>query len=252
MKIEQNNLGIALDILSTILESGSISRTDHPTEFMRYDQDAEVRDSLNFLAEKLDLLICEHDGTIYMSPGVNNRIFSLSKTEIKKELGTGFSNNAMMYTAFFIMHIIITEFYKEATQETYRAKLSKFDLLDSIDRKVKSMMGLENLEKTSEEYHFNFKLIADSWNSLPKAELKEDSEDLKLKGTSSKLTVVNQTVKFMKKQGLVVENDDAIYLTGRCKAIIAEAYNRNEIQADISDFIEGLSDSKGGDDAPVT
>ena len=252
MKIEQNNLGTALDILSTILESGSISRTDHPTEFMRYDQDAEVRDSLNFLAEKLDLLICEQDGTIYISPGVNNRIFSLSNAEIKKELGTGFSNNAMMYTAFFIMHIIITEFYKEATQETYRAKLSKLDLLDSIDRKVKSMMGLESLEKTSEEYHFNFKLIADSWNSLPKAELKEDSEDLKLKGTSSKFTVVNQTVKFMKKQGLVVENDDAIYLTGRCKAIIAEAYNRNEIQADISDFIEGLSDSKDGDDAPVT
>lgn len=251
MKIEQNNLGTALDILSIILESGSISRTDHPREFMQYDQDSEVRDSLNFLAEKLDLLICEHDGTIYMSPGINNRIFSLSNTEIKKELGTGF-NNAMMYTAFFIMHIIIMEFYKEATQETYRAKLSKLDLLDSIDRKVKSMVGLENLEKTSEEYHFNFKLIADSWNSLPKAELKDDSEDLRQKGTSSKFAVINQTVKFMKKQGLVVENEDAIYLTGRCKAIIAEAYNRNEIQTDISDFIDGLSDSKDGEHAPVT
>ncbi len=249
MKIEQNNLGTALDILSIILESGSISRTDHPREFMQYDQDSEVRDSLDFLAEKLDLLICEQDGTIYVSPGINNRIFSLSNTEIKRELGAGFGNNTMMYTAFFIMHIIITEFYKEATQETYRAKLSKMDLLDSIDRKVKSLMALENLEKTSEQYHFNFKQIADSWNSLPQAERKDDSEQLRLKGTSSKYSVVNQIVKFMKKQGLVVENDDAIYLTGRCKAIITEAYNRNEIQADISSFIEGLSDSKDGEDA---
>jgi hypothetical protein len=252
MKIEQNNLGTALDILSTILETGSISRTEHPREFMQYDQDPEVRNSLDFLAEKLDLLICEQDGTIYMSPGINNRIFSLSNTEIKRELGTGFGNNAMMYTAFFIMHIIITEFYKEATQETYRAKLSKMDLLDSIDRKVKSMMALENLENTSEQYHFNFKQISDSWNSLPQAERKDTSDELRQKGTSSKYSVVNQTVKFMKKQGLVVENDDAIYLTGRCKAIITEAYNRNEIQANISDFIEGLSDSKDGDDAPVT
>lgn len=250
MKIEQNNLGTALDILSTILETGFISRTDHPREFMQYDQDPEVRTSLDFLAEKFDLLICEQDGTIYVSPGINNRIFSLSNTEIKRELGTGFGNNAMMYTAFFIMHIIITEFYKEATQETYRAKLSKLDLLDSIDRKVKSLMTLENLEKTSEQYHFNFKQIADSWNSLPQAERKDDSEELRLKGTSSKYSVVNQTVKFMKKQGLVVENDDAIYLTGRCKAIITEAYNRNEIQVDISGFIEGLSDSKDGDNAP--
>ena len=252
MKIEQNNLGTALDILSTILETGFISRTDHPREFMQYDQDPEVRTSLDFLAEKFDLLICEQDGTIYISPGIDNRIFSLSNTEIKRELGTGFGNNAMMYTAFFIIHIIITEFYKEATHETYRAKLSKIDLLDSIDRKVKFMMALENLEKTSEQYHFNFKQIADSWNSLPQAERKDDSEELRQKGTSSKYSVVNQTVKFMKKQGLVVENDDAIYLTGRCKAIITEAYNRNEIQADISGFIDGLSDPKDGEDAPVT
>jgi hypothetical protein len=252
MKVEQNNFGTALDILSVILESGTLSRTDYPTEFRQYDQEPEIRESLEFIAEKLDLLICEQKDAIYISPGINNRVFSLTNTEIKRELGAGFTNNAMMYTAFFIMHIIITEFYKEATQETYRAKLLIKDLLDSTDRKIKSMMELENLENTSEQYHFNFKLVADAWNSLPNAEFKDGSDNLRQRGTNSKLTIINQTVKFMKKQGLVVENDDAIYLTDRCKAIITEAYNRTEIQADISDFIEGLPDIKEGNDAPIT
>lgn len=248
MKIDQANLEIALDILSNILEFGSISRVDHPREFMQYDQEPEVRESLGLLADKLGLLICEQIDELYVSPGINNRIFSLSNTEIKKELGSGF-NNAMMYTAFFIMHVIITEFYKEASLDSYRAKLSKTDLLESIDRKIKALSDLENLEETSEQYHFNFKQIADTWNSLPKSEFKDDSDEIKQRGSGSKLTIINQTVKFMKKQGLVEENNEAIYLTGRCKAIIAEAYNKEEVQADISNFIESLSDLKAGEDA---
>jgi len=248
MKIEQDNLGTSIDILSIILEMGSLTRRDNPREFLQYDQEPEVRDSLNFLADKLGLLICEQRDALYISPGINNRTFSLSNTEIKRELGIGF-NNPMMYTAFFIMHVIVTEFYKEATKDTYRGKLSKNDLLESVDKKVKAMMDLEDLESTSDQYHFNFKQIADIWNSLPKTEFKEDSEEVKQRGSSSKLALINQTAKFMKKQGLIDENNDAIYLTDRCKAIIGEAYNRSEIRVEISNFIEGLSSPKAGEDA---
>jgi hypothetical protein len=111
------------------------------------------------------------------------------------------------------------------------------------------MMDLEDLESTSDHYHFNFKQIADIWNSLPKTEFKEDSEEVKQRGSSSKLALINQTAKFMKKQGLIDENNDAIYLTDRCKAIIGEAYNRSEIRVEISNFIEGLSSPKAGEDA---
>jgi hypothetical protein len=248
MKIEQDNLGTSIDILSIILEMGSLTRRDNPREFLQYDQEPEVRDSLNFLADKLGLLICEQRDALYISPGINNRTFSLSNTEIKRELGIGF-NNPMMYTAFFIMHVIVTEFYKEATKDTYRGKLSKNDLLESVDKKVKAMMDLEDLESTSDHYHFNFKQIADIWNSLPKTEFKEDSEEVKQRGSSSKLALINQTAKFMKKQGLIDENNDAIYLTDRCKAIIGEAYNRSEIRTEIANFIEGLSGPKAGEDA---
>jgi hypothetical protein len=248
MKIEQDNLGTSIDILSIILGMGSLTRRDHPREFMRYEQEPEVRESLNFLADKLDLLICEQRDALYISPGINNRIFTFSNTEIKRELGSGF-NNSMMYTAFFIMHVIITEFYKEATKDTYRGKLLKNDLLESVDKKVKAMMDLENLEEMSDQYHFNFKQIADIWNSLPNSEFKEDSEEIKQRGSSSKLALINQTAKFMRKQGLIDENNDAIYLTDRCKAIIGEAYNRSEIRVEISDFIKGLSRPKAGEDA---
>lgn len=248
MEYKRENLEIAMDMLSCMLETGSVTRSEHPREFIRYDQDAEVRDALDLFTEKLGLLVCEYKDALYLSSGVNNRVLGFSNTEIKNELGKGF-NNPEMYTAFFIMHVLVTEFYPAAVHETFRLKLSKDRLLESVETKVKAMAGLEDLESISEEYHFNFKTIYDLWTSLPKTEFKDDSDEIKQRGVGSKRTLVNETVKFMRKQGLVEEHDNAIYLTDRCKAIIAVAYNRSDVQSEISDFIDSLSLQEAREDA---
>lgn len=249
MKFDEENLEVALEIFYCILENGSLTRTDHPREFLRYEQEAEVREALEFCARKQGLILCRYHDAFYLSAGINNPVFGLSNAEIKQALGNGF-NNPEMYTVFFIMHVLITEFYQDSANEPYLEKVPKNHFLQVVEKKMKAMAALEDLEKTSECYQFNFKVIADLWNKLPPAEFRTDEGDeIKQRGTGSKNAMINSTIAFMEKNQLVREHDGAVYLTPRCKAIVAEIYSNEEIQADLRLFIEGLAAPKEEDDA---
>ncbi|RQD82140.1 MAG: hypothetical protein D5R96_05945 [Methanocalculus sp. MSAO_Arc2] len=249
MKFDEENLGAALDIFYSILKNGSITRSDNPREFLWYDQETEVREALEICARKQGLILCRYHDAFYLSPGINNPIFGLSNTEIKNSLGYGFKNPEM-YTAFFIMHVLIAEFYRDSSREPYLEKVHKNRLLEVIEKKIKAMEALEDLEMTSEGHQFNFKVIAETWNRLPSAEFRPDeSDEIKQRGISSKNALVNSTIAFMEKNQIVREHDGAVYLTPRCKAIIAWTYSNEEIQADLRAFIEGLGESGGEGDA---
>ena len=240
MKFDRENLGTALEMLHCMLAEGSIARKDHPKEFLRYDQEAEVREALEFCAEKHDLLVCRYNDALYLSPGVQNRVFGLSNAEIRSSLGRGF-NNPGMYTVFFIIHVLITEFYHESAYDAYVEKVTKANLLAAVEKKMQAMGALQDLEKTGEEYQFNFKVIYDLWSSLPAVEFKKDDPDEKKQwGVSSKVTLINETIAFLEKNQLAKEHDDAVYLTPRCKAIIREVYSNREVQDAIRLFIDGL------------
>jgi hypothetical protein len=242
MKFDEENLGVALEIFYSILKNGSITRTDHPREFLRYDQEAEVREALEICARKQGLILCRYQDAFYLSPCINNPVFGLSSTEIKNSLGNKFKNPEM-YTAFFIMHVLIDEFYRDSTREPYLQKVQKTRLLDLVEKKVKAMEALEDLEKSSEDHQFNFKVIADLWKKLPQSEFRTDeSDEIKQRGMGSKNALINSTIAFMEKNQLVKEHDGAVYLTPRCKAIIAGTYSNEEVQADLRAFIEGLAE----------
>jgi hypothetical protein len=241
VKFEKENLGIALDMLYQMLSTGSIERTTNPQHFMRYEQESEVREALDFCAERFGLHICGRGDAIYLSPGVGNHIFGYTNEDIKNELGRGFKNPEM-YTVFFIMHVIVSEFYKESFHDTHRINIPKNYLMETIEAKIRALSDFEDLDKTSEEYKFNFREIKDLWDSLPKVEFRDASDnEIKQKGTGSKLTLINETVMFMKRHRLVDEHNNAIYPTERFKAIVSEAYNRSDIQTDIIEFIEDLN-----------
>ena len=123
MKFDRENLGTALEMLHCMLAEGSIARKDHPKEFLRYDQEAEVREALEFCAEKYNLLVCRYNDALYLSPGVQNRVFGLSNAEIRNSLGRGF-NNPEMYTVFFIIHVLISEFSHESAYDAYVEKVA--------------------------------------------------------------------------------------------------------------------------------
>ncbi len=120
-------------------------------------------------------------------------------------------------------------------------KVAKNYLLTVVEEKITAMGALQDLEKASEDYQFNFKVIYDLWSSLPTVEFRKDDPDEKKQwGVSSKVTLINETIAFLEKNQLAREHDDAIYLTPRCKAIIREVYSNREVQDAIRFFIEGL------------
>lgn len=249
MKFDRENLGTAMEMLHCMLAEGSIARKGHPKEFLRYDQEAEVREALEFCAEKHNLLVCRYNDALYLSPGVQNRVFGLSNAEIRNSLGRGF-NNPEMYTVFFIIHVLITEFYHESAYDAYVEKVAKVNLLAAVEKKMQAMGAIQDLEKTGEEYQFNFKVIYDLWSSLPAVEFKKDDPDEKKQwGVSSKVTLINETIAFLEKNQLAKEHDDAVYLTPRCKAIIREVYSNREVQDAITLFIDGLGRQGGDEDA---
>ncbi|WP_370575879.1 DUF6063 family protein [Methanomethylovorans sp.] len=248
MKYDKEKLTTALDILYYMLSTNSLEQSKCPKYYLIYEQDAEVRDALELCTERFGLYLCRRDNALYLSSGVGNKVFGVTNADIKYELGKGF-NNPEMYTVFFIMHIIVTEFYEESMYDTHRQKLPKDYLLETIDSKIRAMSDFEDLQKLSEDYKFNFSEIKELWDSLPTRELRENSDDEKQKGTGSKITMMNETIYFMEKHDLVIEHNNAVYPTNRFKAVIAEAYNNQDIQKDIREFIESLTFEGGVEDA---
>lgn len=240
MKYDKEKLTTALDILYYMLSNNSLEQSKCPKYYLIYEQDAEVRDALELCTGRLGLYLCRRDKALYLSSGVGNNVFGMTNAEIKYELGKGF-NNPEMYTVFFIIHIIVSEFYEESMYDTHRQKIPKDYLLETIDSKIRALSDFEDLQKISENYKFNFNEIKDFWDSLPTRELRGNSDEEKQKGTGSKLTVVNETIDFMKNHDLVIEHNNAVYPTNRFKAVIAEAYNNPDIQKDILEFIENLA-----------
>ena len=122
--------------------------TDNPREFLRYDQETEVREALEVCARKQGLVLCRYHDVFYLSPGINNPVFGLSNTEIKNGLGYGFKNPEM-YTAFFIMHILIAEFYRDSTREPYLEKVHKTRLIEVVEPNIEAMEAIQYLDKTA-------------------------------------------------------------------------------------------------------
>ena len=248
MKYDKDKLTTALDIMYYMLSTNSLEQSKCPKYYAIYEQDSDVRDVLELCTERFGLYLCRRENALYLSSGVGNRLFGVTNADIKYELGKGF-NNSGMYTVFFIMHIIVSEFYEESMYDTHRQKIPKDYLLETINSKIRAMSDFEDLQKLSGDYKFNFSDIKELWDSLPTRELRDNSDEEKQRGTGSKVTMIHETIKLMEKHDLVEEHNNAIYPTNRFKAVIAEAYNNPDIQKDILEFIENLTPEGGSENA---
>jgi len=236
---------IALDMLYCMLKDGVIEKEDYPDHFMQYERESEIREVLDLCAEKFGLYVCGRGDAIFLSPGINNKVFGMTNEEIKSDLLRG-GKNAHMYTAFFIMHVMIGEFYTESMYNTPRLNLPITYLMDTVDSKIKSLADFEEIDEISNEYRFNFKEVKDLWDSLPKADVSPETGKEKEGGIGTKVGLIYETIKFMEKHQLIDLNVGAVYPLPRFKAMVSEAYNNTDIQTDILEFIESLTYS--GDD----
>lgn len=245
MNFDKEKMGIALEMMYHMLADGTIEKSEYPQHFMQYEKESEIREALDFCAEKFGLYVCGRGDAIYLSPGIGNKVFGMTNEEVKYDLFRG-CKNKHMYTAFFIMHVMIGEFYTESMYDSPRRNLPINYLTDTVDAKIKSLSDFEELDKINGEYKFNFREVKDLWDSLPKADVDRETGEEKQSGITTKIGLIYETMKFMKKHQLIDLNADAVYPLPRFKAMVSEAYNNIEIQLDVLEFIENLTYS--GDD----
>lgn len=241
MSNNANALGNALQIL---IERGSLSRDEFPIIHENIINDGGVLNDLEILCQNMGLYLNEKAGTFYVSPIPGVKTFGFSNEEMRREFGYYF-NNEDLYTALFITANIITEFFPEAGTVPSRQFLKSNELMEIIDRKIDVLREQTNLEAISYEKSYNFEIVVKKWSQLPTVKLdKGESENRKEYGKTSKIQLLNTTLRFLENQELIklvdFNGDKSIYITERFKATILNAYNADEVQSEIYNYIDNI------------
>lgn len=242
MAFEERPLAIAFEMLSEILRKNGDYSLDITKQswYLNPEMESDVMDAFGFITNQMGLIVCERNKVIYLSPGVDNPVYGMSLDEIRSQLSPSFTN-LHVYASFFIIHVIITEFYKESMPETQRAFILRSDLIDVIDAKIDALSTHADLEKLSEEHNYNFLEIRDLWKELPVIQRRKGQDDPIEMGKSSRYSLVNTTLRFLVAHNLVHVQEEMIRLTERFKAIIDNAYRQEQVQFGIAQLIESLT-----------
>lgn len=230
-------------ILKVLIETGSISITEYQNLYNSITDD-NIYNDLNDLCNNMGLFLSNHSGVFYVSPIPLVKTFTYTNEEMKKELGYSF-NNEDLYVSLFIIANIVTAFCPEANSNSDKQFLKVSDLMDIINKKAEAMSKTFNLDEISFKTSYNFEIVVKKWLELQTIKMdKNDSDTKKEYGKSSKIQIINTTLKFLREQKLISLSDglseQSIYITDRFKATIFNAYNSSEIQRRIYDYIDSI------------
>ncbi|WKY46632.1 DUF6063 family protein [Eubacteriaceae bacterium ES3] len=238
------NMEAVGNALKILIEKGSLSRDEFPVIHERIISDGDILSDLEKICQTTGLFLNERSGTFYVSPVPGMRTFGYTNAELRKEIYYHFRNEDL-YTALFIIANVITEFFPEASPSPMKSFLKSNDLMDVIDKKIEILSEQVNLDEISYEKSYNFEVIVKKWMDLPRVKLDKGEGDSKREvGKASKIQILNTTLKFMENQELIklveMNGDKAIYITERFNATILNAYNDDEIQNEIYDYLDNL------------
>ena len=189
---------------------------------------------------------------------------------MRREFGYSF-NNEDLYTALFIIANVITEFFPEAGTTPTRQFLKSNELMEIIDKKIDILREQVNLDEISFEKSYNFEIVVKKWTELPRVKLDKGESDTKFPfcitftfiklprvklgkggsdtkkefGKASKIQLLNTTLRFLENQELIklvdFNGDKSIYITERFKATVLNAYNADEIQCEIYNYLDNIT-----------
>ncbi|PKM52188.1 MAG: hypothetical protein CVV02_02145 [Firmicutes bacterium HGW-Firmicutes-7] len=238
------NIEAVGNALKILIEKGSLSRDEFPIIHENIISDGDVLGDLEKICQTLGLFLNERSGIFYVSPVPGMRTFGYTNEELRKEIYYHFKNEDL-YTALFIIANVITEFFPEASPSPIKSFLKSNDLMDVIDKKIEILAEQVNLEEISYEQSYNFEVVVKKWMDLQRVKLDKGEGDSKKEyGKTSKIQLLNTTLRFLESQELIqlveMNGDKAIYITERFNATILNAYNDDEIQNEIYDYLDNM------------
>lgn len=245
----KENISSSVRILGELLSGNEVGTDENKELYNSFITDTEIEEYLHLICEELSLELYHYEDALYLSPGVQNKVFGYSNDEYKKRLKYNF-DNMDMYTSYFVMMTVVTMFYKESDYDTHVRRLSINDILAKVNEKIEALTNVDDLAEISSDMSYNFDEISKRWRSMRKFSLKGDdanTPEASDRGKSNQYAFVNTVCNFMEREGLVRidTNMNSILPQERFKAIVYSYFQDRDSRNEVYDFIKRLSESEG-------
>ena len=225
----------ALEILKALLQGEEVSKNKNGLLYEKYRYRTDVAEMLYHLAGKLELRVYSGNERLFICPEAGSRLFGWTNEELRAKISY-ISTNSELFTGYFIIMTLVTLFYREAYPDTPVAYIKLNDLVESVSKRLETLLKQEDLEAVSQENQFDFTEICRIWQRLP------DAREGVSGGKNDKVAFVENICKFLNNEKLIVldMNQRIIYPTERFKTIIWNYYEDRDNRKDLLNFVQSL------------
>lgn len=236
---------MAIKIVTKLMNGEDVNRIENSGEFEAYLSDSDIFDYVNQFVEGFGLeLIDDFGDGLYLSCGVNNKVFGYSNEELRKRLKI--NNNSELYMIYFILYGVILEFYADSFTPTYKTYLKRGELVHNIDQLLKNIIS-DIASFTSDDIKYDsFKQIAMLWDNMPILSSSEVEDINRIKVNQySKAGYVKKLMQFLKEEKLFIEENDMYYPSNRFHALAQNYFRKkgSDIYALLNQNKRGMKDA---------
>lgn len=217
--MDSRSLDKAMDVVSELINNHSISKKDPKTTslYEEFNSNPEVYDIVNMVLKKMNIDIYEYNNSIYVTAGINNKVFGFSNEEIKKEIGVKL--NKELYLCYLIIYVIINKFYNDSVTPTFVEYIKIDELIKSVDACLLSITSKLEVFSLDEVEENSFKEIAMTWENLPVINSEDTNEASIRAARGTKAGFVKLVLNFMLNQKLLLDNNNLYYPTEKFKCL---------------------------------
>lgn len=225
----------ALDILKALLQGEEVSKNKNSLLYEKYRHRTDVEEMLWHIAGKLELRVYAGNDRLFICSEAGSGLFGWTNEELRDKISY-ISNNSDLFTGYFIIMTLITMFYREAYPDTPVAYIKLIDLVESVSKRLETLLQMGDLETASQENQFDFVDICKVWQRLP------DAREGVTGGKNDKVAFVENICKFLNSESLILfdQNQRIIYPTERFKTIIWSYYEERDNRKDLLSFVNSL------------
>lgn len=210
----------ALEIVSTLITGGEISKDINTSLYDEYQSNGEVYDIVVKMLKKMNINLYEYNYGLYICAGENNRVFGYTNEELKKEIGVKL--NRELYLCYFIIYMIISKFYRDSKNYTFVEYVKVEDIINSVDSALKTIINDIKVLNMDEVEANSFKELSLTWEDMP---IIGQGEGMARASRGSKSGFVKLVFNFLLNQELMIENEGRYYPKDRFKALIENYYD---------------------------
>lgn len=215
--MEGRNLEKAMEIFGALLagEEISMGRGKNAALYETYSQNAQVGEIVDHMLSALNLRLYEYNYSLYLTAGMQNKVFGYSNDELKRMMGLRL--NKELYLCYYIIYCVMQHFYSDSATYTFAEYARAEEIVKAVDLSLANLTRRLGGLSEDEIAEKSFKAVAAAWDELPAAGNEETAQRA---GRSSRSGYVKLVFNFLISQGLFMEAGEKYYPTGRFHGMV--------------------------------